>query len=90
MLAGCVVVPRTTEAYDSDCRIVSRKMVLEGVQVGSIQSCSNDGCIGLLVTAGVIAAGSAVISGSIALVGNAIYWLEKQGNCRSTGAQLPK
>lgn len=30
---------------------------------------------------GGVAAGSAVVSGSIVLVGNTIYWLEEQGKC---------
>jgi hypothetical protein len=35
----------------------------------------------LLVATGVVAATSAVVSGSIAVVGNVVYWFERQGQC---------
>ena len=35
----------------------------------------------MLVSAGVVAAASAVISGSIMVAGNLVYWLERQGGC---------
>jgi hypothetical protein len=33
---------------------------------------------------GVVAVASAVVSGSIAVVGNVVYWLERQGQCVKT------
>jgi hypothetical protein len=35
----------------------------------------------IVAVAGVTAAASAVVSGSIAVVGNVVYWLERQGRC---------
>jgi hypothetical protein len=35
----------------------------------------------LLAAAGATAEASAVISGSIVIVGNVVYWFEKQGRC---------
>jgi hypothetical protein len=35
----------------------------------------------MLVALGAVTAASAVISGSIAVVGNAVYWFERQGRC---------
>jgi len=35
----------------------------------------------VLVAIGAVAAASAVVSGSIVLVGNIVYWAEKQGKC---------
>lgn len=81
VLAGCVVVPRTVENYDPQCRVVAKHMTLEAWQVASLGGCSNEGCVVLLAAAGVTAAASAVVSGSIAVVGNAVYWLERQGRC---------
>ena len=81
LLAGCVVVPRTVESYDPRCRIVARHMTLDAMQVASLGGCSNDGCVVLLAAAGVTAAASAVVSGSIAVIGNVVYWLERQGRC---------
>ena len=82
LLAGCIVVPQTTYRYDPDCRIVARRMELQAVQVAAIGGCSNEGCAALLAAAGLTAAASAVVSGSISLVGNVVYWLERQGQCR--------
>ena len=40
----------------------------------------------MLASAGLVTAASAVVSGSIALVGNVIYWFEKQGRCLGSPA----
>jgi hypothetical protein len=80
-LAGCVVVPQTREHYDAECRTLTRQMTLEAAAIGRFQSCQGEGCKALLVASGVVTAASAVVSGSIALVGNVVYWFEKQGKC---------
>lgn len=82
LLQACVYVPRTTAFYDADCRVAARRMDLEPLQLASIQQCGNEGCVVLLVAAGATAAASAVVSGSIVIVGNVVYWFEKQGRCR--------
>jgi hypothetical protein len=81
LLAGCVVVPHTVASYDPHCRMVAKRMTLDAWQVASLGGCSNEGCVVLLAAAGVTAAASAVVSGSIAVIGNAVYWLERQGRC---------
>lgn len=81
MLQACVVVPRTTSVYDDECKLERRQMVLEVQQIGAFGGCANEGCAALLVTAGVVAVASAVVSGSVAVVGNVVYWLERQGQC---------
>ena len=89
-LAACVVVPQTREVYDPECRIMTRQMTLESAYVGGFQRCSGDGCLVLLTTAGAVTAASAVVSGSIALVGNVVYWFERQGQCnRAPPAPAP-
>lgn len=81
LLSGCVYLPRTVEVYDEDCRIQARQMVLELHQVGVFGSCVNEGCVAMLVTFGAVTAASAVVSGSIVVAGNAVYWFEKRGRC---------
>ena len=81
LLAACVVVPQTREVYDHDCRMLTRHMTLETAVIGGFHSCGGDGCAALLVAAGAVTAASAVVSGSIALVGNIVYWFERQGRC---------
>jgi len=80
-LAGCIVVPQTREVYDPECRLMTRQMTLEAAYVGGFQRCAGEGCLALLSAAGAVTAVSAVVSGSIALVGNVVYWFERQGQC---------
>lgn len=82
ILQACVFVPITTEVYDPGCRVVSKTVELQPVQVATLGSCRNNECAALLAFAGATAAASAVISGSIVVVGNVAYWFEKQGRCR--------
>ncbi|HEX7892526.1 MAG TPA: hypothetical protein VF522_24450 [Ramlibacter sp.] len=82
LLSACVLVPRTQETWDPECRTIARSMTLQPVQIASFGGCYNEGCAALLVVAGATTAVSAVVSGSIAVVGNAVYWLEKQGRCQ--------
>ena len=85
LLQACVFVPRTVEVYNSDCQVMSRKMELKPIQIAGIYGCSNADCAAFLVVAGATAAASAVVSGSIVVVGNVVYWLEKQGYCTRAG-----
>jgi hypothetical protein len=81
ILAGCVYVPRTTQVFDRDCQMVARHMVLEEVQVASINRCANDGCIALIVGASAVTAASAIVSGTIVVAGNVVYWFERRARC---------
>jgi hypothetical protein len=81
MTTGCVFVPVTTEVYDPGCRIQAKEMTLQPVQVGGFANCRGNECATLLVFVGATAAASAVVSGSIVVVGNVAYWFEKQGRC---------
>jgi hypothetical protein len=81
LLSACVYVPRTVEVRDPECGVVSRQMRLELEQVAYVSGCRNESCALAVAGAGVVGAASAVVSGSIVLVGNMLYWLEKQGRC---------
>lgn len=80
-LSACVVLPRTETVFDDDCKIQKRQMVLDVHQIGYFGGCVNNGCVALLVGAGAVATASAVVSGSIAVIGNVVYWLERRGEC---------
>jgi len=80
-LSGCVFVPQTTTVYDEQFRISAQHMELQSAQIGSLESCRNEGCVAILVGAGAVAAASAVVSGSLVVAGNVVYWFEKQGKC---------
>ncbi|MDH4284389.1 MAG: hypothetical protein OEV35_03635 [Gallionellaceae bacterium] len=80
-LQACIYIPVTKEVYDEDCKIVSKHMELTPVQIASISHCNQNECVAILTAATATAAASAVISGSIVVVGNVVYWFEKQGQC---------
>ena len=81
LLQACVYVPRTTQVFDPECQVVANHMVLQEVQLGAIQRCANEGCIALIIGAGVTAVASAIISGTIVIAGNVAFWLERRTGC---------
>lgn len=81
LLQGCVYLPAETTAYNADCGSYERRITLEAYQVGSLIGCHDEGCVTGLVVAGVVSAASAVISGSVVVVGKAVRWLEKPAHC---------
>ena len=89
ILQGCIVVPQTRESYDPECRVLTRQVTLEAAVLGHFHACHGRGCEVMLVSAGLVTAASAVVSGSIALVGNVVYWFEKQGRRLGRDAPLP-
>ena len=80
-LAGCIVVPQTQTVYDPECRMHTHQVTLEAAYLGGFHRCAGDGCVAMLAAVGVVTAASVVVSGSIALVGNVVYWMERQGRC---------
>jgi hypothetical protein len=81
LLAACIVVPSTRESYDPQCKVMKREMTLEVAQAARLRSCGGNECAAMMAAAGIVTAASAVVSGSIALVGNGLFWLERQGKC---------
>ncbi len=86
VLAGCIVVPQTQAVYDPDCKVMTHQVTLETAVMGGFTHCSGDACAAMLATLGFVTAASVVVSGSIAVVGNAVYWIERQGSCAKTRA----
>jgi hypothetical protein len=81
LTSGCVIVPVTTESFDPECRVVTRHMELKSVQLAQFQACQNVGCqVDVIAVVGLVAV-SAVVSGSIVLVGNVVYWSEHRASC---------
>ena len=80
-LQGCIVVPRTETVYDEECKTYARHMTLTQVQLAHFGSCSGRDCAYVLAAFGAVAAASLVVSGSIAVAHNTVYWVEKQGKC---------
>jgi hypothetical protein len=86
LTSGCVIVPVTIEGYDPDCRIATRHMELKAVQLIAFDQChGGQGCdASALVIVGGVAAATAVVSGSIVVVGNVVYWAEHRASCPAT------
>ncbi len=81
VLTACVYVPRTRIAHDAECQGVQKSMVIEAQKNQAFQDCNNTNCVDALVSAGIVAAASVVVSGSIAVVGNVVYWVEREVKC---------
>ena len=81
-LQACVFLPSTIEFYDPECQVVAKQMTLQAVQVAAIGGCQNQSCVAMILAVGATAAASAIVSGSIVIVGNIAYWLERQSTCR--------
>ena len=81
-LQACVFLPSTIEFYDPECQILAKHMTLQEVQVAAIGGCQNQACVAMILAVGATAAASAIVSGSIVIAGNMVYWLERQSNCR--------
>jgi len=81
LLEGCVYLPNTTSIYNANCQTYERHMTLEVHQIGTLAGCQGEACAGALVAFGAVSAATAIVSGSIVIVGNMVYWLERQGQC---------
>ncbi len=85
LACACVVVPRTVNGDDPDCRVVTNHMELQTVPVGAINNCSyKQDCITIAAGLGVTAA-SAIDSGSVVVIGNVLYWAEQRAGCAPPG-----
>jgi len=81
LACACVIVPVTTAGYDPDCRLVTHHMELQAVQLAEINRCSGQGCEAVLIAGLSLTAASAIVSGSIAVIGNIAYWAERRAGC---------
>ncbi|MDZ4260929.1 MAG: hypothetical protein U1B30_01175 [Pseudomonadota bacterium] len=86
-VCACVVVPKKGASYDEKCMVSTQKieLTMEQRQIFNDIDCFSKSCTseltGALLTSTLAATTSAVVSGSVALVGNTLYWLESQGEC---------
>jgi len=95
-LHGCVFFyPKKIVYYDERCAITQKKLRLDKTVIANgdlflnwnstIPQCSSEeDCLfllGLLISPLVVSAGTAIVSGSIVVAGNIVYWLEKRGQC---------
>jgi hypothetical protein len=98
-VCACVVVPKKVASYNEKCMVSTQKieLTMEQAETFSDASCTNNDCdiefMGTIASSALLTTTSAIVSGSIALVGNTLYWLESQGECPNINQQkkdLPK
>ena len=84
LASGCVVVPTTRDSYDDDCKVGTHHMELTTVQVRQVAVCETPlnvgGALCVLGAVG-LATVSTVVSGSVVVVGNVVYWSERKAAC---------
>jgi hypothetical protein len=80
-LTGCLVLPKVDMNQPVPCPLVTREVTLDTVQLAHIGHCYGDACLMQLTAGTVIFAVSAVVSGSVALIGNTLHWIERTGKC---------
>ncbi|MFL0810968.1 MAG: hypothetical protein K6L76_11185 [Agarilytica sp.] len=80
-LNACVFYPRTYTTYNEKCDEIVKKMELEAKDMLYLSNCTGDECIDDLVILGFASAVTAVVSGTIVISGNIIYWMEEQAQC---------
>jgi hypothetical protein len=88
LLAGCVST-RVIHVYDEKCRVMTRKMELTLEKADALEACSNHDCVTQVIGGAISVAASAIVSGSVALVGNVAFWLEKSANCKAARTSPP-
>lgn len=90
LLTACVFTPKVVSRYDEVCDIEVRHLVLSAEQTGFAfvgQTCNGRDCLVLLAGEVLLVPVSAIVSGSIVLVGNTVFWMQKRGNCQDDDSQ---
>lgn len=82
VVSGCTYSPKKVTVYDEECDITVKQMKLESKQIESLTACESDNCYASALGAGVLSAGSVIVSGSIVVTANIVYWFEKQAQCQ--------
>ncbi len=86
LASACMIVPVTIADYDPGCRLVTHHMELQAVQLAEINHCSGQGCEAVVIAGLSLTAASAIVSGSIAIIGNIAYWAERRAGCAAPPA----
>lgn len=82
LLQGCVFTPRTVHFDDPDCQGVRREMVLDSRVIEGYKACADGPCRADALLGIIGSAATFVVSGSVYVVGNVAYWIERQVNCK--------
>jgi hypothetical protein len=97
LCCGCVIVPVQVDTFDYDCKVVTHRVELQAIQLRSFYGCEANNrhfgnvevCEVAVIGALGLTAASAVVSGSVMVVGNAVFWAERQATCVAPQAPAP-
>ena len=94
VITSCVFVPVTADKqkYYDKCKMITKKLTIEPKIRSRYVKCSgsSDDLAICLVAAGILAPVSFVVSGSVALIGNTIHWMEYKTGCDPKNPPKPK
>jgi hypothetical protein len=87
-VSACVVYPKAGPDHLSKCGRVSRHLELDKID-GDASRCVQErpSCLGALI---VIGAATTIVSGSIVIIGNTIFWMEESAECALGGTRQPR
>lgn len=94
MLSSCTAYKaKQIQYFDEECGIKSKKYVFAEDQIPLLskgRKCENEECLKLFLSSviGKVFVGpiSTIISGTVVVTGNTIYWLEKTAKCQNTNS----
>ena len=95
LASACVMVPVRRTDYAAGCADVTHHMELQAVQLDAVNGCkahrvvAYETCTLTVIAATGLVAVSAVVSGSIVVVGNVAYWAERRWLCGPDSAAAP-
>jgi hypothetical protein len=82
LLQACVFTPRTVNFDDPNCQGTRKEMVLDSRVVEVYKTCTDGPCRADALMGVIGSAATFAVSGSIYVVGNVAYWIERQVNCK--------
>jgi hypothetical protein len=80
-ISACVVVPKHVTYQDADCHATKHRLELTIADINFFNGGCSGNCgdwLGFMIITG---AASSVVSGSIAVIGNTLFWLEELDDC---------
>lgn len=91
-ISGCVYIPSESPSHNDDCHLTTHNYHLQSKPIlstnGDFSGCNSRECISVILGGiVVVSASSAILSGSVVIVGNSIHWIEHQGRCDSSFTQ---
>lgn len=98
IVTGCAVPKVVNNERDQQCNLVTREITIDFSDAGSQSAaqaignatgqCNQPACLVVIPLAALsIVVTSVVVSGSIAIAGNTLYWIEQQGKCDNSATK---